>query len=150
MDALRAEAAQLTEADTTERNLIQQQAQDILLAVTTRAEQAGNPAAAKLNNVVETRDLIDELWQQDLDSYRHAYAESAHHALNTRGLAVSLEVTASGSGEPNPALEDLHSYAEKTTPLPMTGQATDGNLGKPANVLRAAGLTYPARVSIQP
>ncbi|MFJ2662695.1 hypothetical protein [Arthrobacter koreensis] len=150
LDALRTEAAQLTEADTTERNLIQQQAQDILLAVTTRAEQAGNPAAAKLNNVVETRELIDELWQQDQDSYRHAYAEAARHALSTRGLTVSLEVIESGGSEHHPGLEDLHSYAEKTAPLPMTGQAPDWNQGKPANALRTAGLTYPARVSIHP
>lgn len=150
LDALRNEAAQLTEADTTERNLIQQEAQEILLAVTTRAEQAGNPAAAKLNNVVETRELIDELWQQDQDSYRHAYAESARHALSTRGLTVSLEVIESGGSEHHPGLEDLHSYAEKTAPLPMTGQAPDWNQGKPANTLRAAGLTYPARVSIHP
>ena len=32
----------------------------------------------------------------------------------------------------------------------MTGQAPDWNQGKPAIALRAAGLTYPARVSIQP
>lgn len=150
LDALRTEAAQLTEADTTALNLIQQQAQDILLAVTTRAAQAGNPAAARLNNVVETRELIDELWQQDQDAYRHAYAEAARHALSTRGLTVSLEVTESGADTRNPALEDLHSFAEKTTPLPMTGQAPDWNQGKPAIALRAAGLTYPARVSIQP
>lgn len=150
LDALRTEAAQLTESDTTALNLIQQQAQDILLAVTTRAEQAGNPAAAKLNNVVETRELIDELWQQDQDSYRHAYAEAVRHALSTRGLTVSLEVIESGGSEHHPGLDDLHSYAEKTTPLPMTGQAPDWNQGKPANALRAAGLTYPARVSIQP
>lgn len=150
LDALRTEAAQLTEADTTALNLIQQQAQDILLAVTTRAVQAGNPAAARLNNVVETRELIDELWQQDQDSYRHAYAEAARHVLSTRGLTVSLEVTESGADTRNPALDELHSYAEKTTPLPMTGQAPDWNQGKPANALRAAGLTYPARVSIQP
>ena len=104
--------------------------------------------AAQLTEADTTeRDLIQ---QQDQDSYRHAYAESARHALSARGLTVSLEVIEAGGSEHHPGLEDLHSYAEKTTPLPMTGQAPDWNQGKPANALRAAGLTYPARVSIQP
>lgn len=123
--------------------------QNIIAAVTHRAEEENNPLAADLASAEDALETLEGLWVQDQKAYLEAYAAAIRQAITARGLTITVEV---GEGMPadvheaNLISDELHAYARRVTPLPMTGEAPDLSEGKPAEAVRRAGLSYSARV----
>lgn len=94
---------------------------------------------------------IEQLSEQDQAAYTEAYRATAQRYLTERGATCGVElVPALAAGESttwDELAEQVHEYARKHTPLPMTGSTPDWTDGTPADALCRAGLTYTARAA---
>lgn len=125
---------------------LEEEMRAIAKAIIQRAAAADDPLAAALTAAENAMSAAFELWEQDQAAYREAYTAAIRQALTDRGLMVEVEVVeARGELEWDPLIDELHEYARKNAPLPMTGTAPDWTNGTPADALHRAGLTYLAR-----
>lgn len=125
---------------------LEEEMRAIAKAIIQRAVAADAPLVAALTAAENAMSAAFELWEQDQAAYREAYTATIRQALTDRGLMVEVEVVeASGEWEWDPLIDELHEYARKNAPLPMTGAAPDWTNGTPADALHRAGLTYLAR-----
>lgn len=134
------------------------EAQAIVAAVTERADAEDHPLALAATAAEDASARLRELWQQDQDAYREAYAAAVRQALTARGLTLTVDVieptvnviepAPDGAHEPiEPLAEELHAEAVRVAVLPMTGQAPDFTQGSPADALRREHLTYLDRIN---
>ena len=108
----------------------------IAKAIIQRAVAADDPLVAALTAAENAMSAAFELWEQDQAAYREAYTAAIRQALTDRGLMVEVEVVeACGEWEWGPLIDELHEYARKNAPLPMTGAAPDWANGTPADAL---------------
>lgn len=125
---------------------LEEEMRAIAKAIIQRAAAADDPLVAALTAAENAMSAPFELWEQDQAAYREAYTAAIRQALTDRGLMVEVEVVeARGEWEWDPLIDELHEYARKNAPLPMTGTAPDWTNGTPADALHRAGLTYLAR-----
>lgn len=125
---------------------LEEEMRAIAKAIIQRAAAADDPLVAALTAAENAMSAAFELWEQDQAAYREAYTAAIRQALTDRGLMVEVEVVeACGEWEWDPLIDELHEYARKNAPLPMTGAAPDWTNGTPADALHRAGLTYLAR-----
>lgn len=125
---------------------LEEEMRAIAKAIIQRAAAADDPLVAALTAAENAMSVPFKLWEQDQAAYREAYTAAIRQALTDRGLMVEVEVVeARGELEWNPLIDELHEYARKNAPLPMTGTAPDWTNGTPADALHRAGLTYLAR-----
>ena len=125
---------------------LEEEMRAIAKAIIQRAAAADDPLVAALTAAENAMSAAFELWEQDQAAYREAYTAAIRQALTDRGLMVEVEVVeARGELEWDPLIDELHEYARKNAPLPMTGTAPDWTNGTPADALHRAGLTYLAR-----
>ena len=125
---------------------LEEEMRAIAKAIIQRAVAADDPLVAALTAAENAMSAPFELWEQDQAAYREAYTAAIRQALTDRGLMVEVEVVeACGEWEWDPLIDELHEYARKNAPLPMTGATPDWTNGTPADALHRAGLTYLAR-----
>lgn len=143
---------ELTPEESTRADALMGEAQAIVAGVTARAEAEDDPLAAAADAAADATTAVRELYQRDQDAYREAFTAAVRQALTDRGLTIAVDVieparASDGSWSPDEELaRELHEHARTVAVLPMTGQAPDFTQGTPAEALRAAGLTYIARV----
>lgn len=126
----------------------------IFQSIDARAEQADDPIYAALIAADQADRRLSDLWEQDQQEYREAYARAVRSYLKIHDMHFPAEVVDVLSDDAAAALnedqgyvvielvDELHRHARKAAVLPMTGEAPDWTQGKPADALRRAGLTY--------
>lgn len=143
---------ELTPEERTRADALMGEAQAIVAGVTARAEAEDDPLAAAADAAADAAEAVRELYQRDQDAYREAYTAAVRQALTDRGLTIAVDVIEPArddddSWAPDEELaRELHEHVRTVAVLPMTGQAPDFSQGTPGEALRAAGLTYIARV----
>jgi hypothetical protein len=114
-------------------------------------ERAGDHSLtdAQREEANELTEEIQSLWEQDEAAYAAAYLTTAQRYLTERGATCGVEFAVvppyAQMRWKEGLAEQVHEYARRHTPLPMTGSAPDWTDGLPADALRRAGLTYTAR-----
>lgn len=143
---------ELTPEESTRADALMGEAQAIVAGVTARAEAEDDPLAAAADAAADSAVAVRELYQRDQDAYREAFTAAVRQALTDRGLTIAVDVIEPARADddswtPDEELaRELHEQARTVAVLPMTGQAPDFTQGTPGEALRAAGLTYIARV----
>lgn len=145
---------ELTPEESTRADALMGEAQAIVAGVTARAEAEDDPLVAAADAAADAAVAVRELYQRDQDAYREAFTAAVRQALTDRGLTIAVDVieparAADDSWSPDEELaRELHEHARTVAVLPMTGQAPDFSQGTPGEALRAAGLTYIARLNV--
>lgn len=143
---------ELTPEESARADALMGEAEAIVAGVTARAEAEDDPLAAAADAAADAAVAVRELYQRDQDAYREAFTAAVRQALTDRGLTIAVDVIEPARADddswtPDEELtRELHEHARTVAVLPMTGQAPDFTQGTPGEALRAAGLTYIARV----